>query len=394
MAAATSHLRRLLHRHFSSSPSSILNPSNPTTPLSSKEKSRAALSLLKSASDPDHILSICRAASLSPSSSHLDRLALSLAVSKLSSSTSPSSSSSSQTLTLISPLLSSPSHLPHAIVLLGQAGLFDDAVAAFKASPSLRSFNSLLFAAILANRHADVSRLFRELPISHSITPNLTSYNTIVKAFSESGSSRSVFSVLEEMSRSGIKPNKTTFCSALAGLYKEEKFDDVEKLLVLMRKHGCGPRLTAYNVRIQSLCKLKRSEEAKALLKEMAANGMKWNWVTYNHLIYGFCKEGNLEEAKRLYKEMRRRGFVGDSNLYFTYIYYLCQGGEFEEALGVCKVTMARNWVPCFSTMKMLVNGLASSEKIEEAREIIEKMKEKFPENVDTWKEVEEGLAQ
>ncbi|EHA8589686.1 pentatricopeptide repeat-containing protein, mitochondrial [Cocos nucifera] len=384
----------LLHRL--SSAAAILSPGDPSAVLTSKQKSRAALSLLKSEKNPARIVEICRAADLTPASP-LDRTALSIAASKLAASGSFAALRSYLDGFLTPrPDISSDRLRSHAIVLFGQAGMFDDAVRTFKTSdsPSVRSLNALLFACILAKKHDEVGRIFRDFPTSYGIAPNLDTYNTVIKSFCESGTSRSFFSVLDEMIRVGIKPNMTTFCTALAGFYREERFDDVGKVLELMKKHDCHPGLSAYNVRLQSLCKLKRLGEAKALFEEMLAKGMKPNWVTYNHLIFGFCKEGDLEEAKKLYKEMGRRGCVADSSCYFTLIYYLCQGGDFEAALGVAKETMARNWVPCFSTMKMLVNGLVSRSKVEEARELIEKMKEKFSGNADMWKEVEEGLPQ
>nr|CAD1841069.1 unnamed protein product [Ananas comosus var. bracteatus] len=263
-SSAAARLRLLLrHRRTfsSSSPSAILSPSDPSAPLSSKQKSRAALSLLKSissssaapdaaAADADRIVAICRAAALSPSS-HLDRHALSLAVSSLSASRSFDHLRSLLHSLLLSPH-SPPRHLPHAIVLFGQAGLLDDALRTFRSHPDLPSLNALLFACILSRNHDRVPRLFRDLPASHGINPNLDTYNTVLKAFSD----------------------------------------------------------------------------------------------------------------------------------------------DFETALGLCKETMARNWIPCFSTMKMLVNGLVSASKVEEAKEIVEKIKEKFSGNADMWKEVEEALPQ
>lgn len=133
--------------------------------------------------------------------------------------------------------------------------------------------------------------------------------------------------------------------------------------------------------------------EAKELLKEMKMKGMKPNWVTYHHLILGFCGQGDLGEAKRLYGQMARRGLVPESNCYFTLIHYLCRGGEFESALQVCKESMDRNWVPCFSTMRALVDGLVSISKTDEAREMVTKVKDKFPHSVQMWKEVEQALA-
>ncbi|KAM3333082.1 hypothetical protein ACQJBY_028286 [Aegilops geniculata] len=368
-------------------PASILNPSSPTTPLTSRQKTRLAISLLKSSPPPppDQILSICRAAALSPKT-HLDRVALSLATSRLS--TAPDSLRDLTSSLLI------PHHAPHAIVLFGQAGLLPDAISTFQSSPSTRSLNALLFACIVAGNHAEAARIFQTFPDAHRVKPNAETFNSIIKSFSESGTTRSFYSVFDEMCKEGVKPTATTFTAAIAGFYKEERFDDVEKVIKLMKKHGCGESLQVYNARVQGLCKLGRNGDAKALLSEMAKKGTKPNWVTYNHLIYGFCKEGDLEEAKWLYKEMGKKGLVGDSGFYFTVIFHLCKAGDFDTALGVYNEIIPRNWVPCFSTMKMLVNGLAGSSRIDEAKGIIEKMKEKFPDRDEGWKEVEAALPQ
>jgi pentatricopeptide repeat protein len=388
-AAARLFLRRRLSTATATppSPASILNPSSPTTPLTSREKTRLAISLLKSSPPPppDQILSICRAAALSPKT-HLDRVALSLATSKLSSS--PDSLRDLTSSLLI------PHHAPHAIVLFGQAGLLPDAISTFETSPSTKSLNALLFGCIVSGNHAEAARIFQTFPDAHNVKPDTDTYNTIIKSFAESGTTRSFYSVFDEMCKKGLKPVATTFTRAIAGFYKEERFDDVEKVIELMKKHGCGESLQVYNARVQGLCKLGRNDEAKALISQMVKKGTKPSWVTYNHLIYGYCKAGNLEEVKQLYKEMGQKRLVGDSSLYFTVIFHLCKSGDFDTALGVYNEIAPRNWVPCFSTMKMLVNGLAGSSRIDEAKGIIQKMKEKFPDKDEPWKEVEEALPQ
>jgi hypothetical protein len=73
---------------------------------------------------------------------------------------------------------------------------------------------------------------------------------------------------------------------------------------------------------------------------------------------------------------------------------FLCKGGDFDIALEVYNETAPRNWVPSFSTMKMSVNGFFGSLRMDKAKGIIEKMKEKFPNKIDEWKEVEEALQQ
>lgn len=395
-----------LCRRLCLSSNSALSPGSIDDPFEERElkkkKGAKFISLLKSEKDPNRILSICKSflcggengngspTSYSSSSlSHYDRSALSVAVSSLSSSQSFSPIRS----LLTSPALTLPVH--HVIVLFGEANMLDDALTTFhnNRSKNVHTFNALLFACIVSNNHRLVPDFFRDLPTRYCINPDLTTYNTLLKALCQSGSSLSSYSVFDEMSRKRIMPNRTSFSIALAGFYSDHNLDLVDMLLLLMKKHACHPGLSVYNVRIQSLCKLTMVNEAKELLKEMKMKGMKPNWVTYHHLILGFCGQGDLGEAKRLYGQMARRGLVPESNCYFTLIHYLCRGGEFESALQVCKESMDRNWVPCFSTMRALVDGLVSISKTDEAREMVTKVKDKFPHSVQMWKEVEQALA-
>ncbi|XP_078429281.1 pentatricopeptide repeat 336 [Wolffia australiana] len=400
MAPSAGALQRLLLRSASSlrsfsSASAVLNPSDPTTPLTSKQKSRAAISLLKSEKDPARIVEICHAASLTPDC-HLDRIAFSVAISKLAEAKAFAAVRSFLDGLLSSrPDLQNERFRSHAIVLFGQAGMTDDAIRVFKASvdPSVKTLNALLFACVLAKKPDEVGRLFRELPRAHGISPDVDTYNTVIKAFCESGSSRSAYSILDEMERKKIKPNAASYSALLAGFYREEKFDDVGKVLEMMQKKDCSPGLGTYNVRIHGLCKLGRPAEARALLEGMLRRGMKPNAATYNHLIHGFCKQGDVGEAKRLFEEMGRKGCVADSGCYFTLIYFLCQAGEFEAALGVCRESMEKNWVPSFSVMRTLVQGLAKNSKVEDAREVVQKLKERFSRNTELWEEVEQSLA-
>ncbi|KAK0577917.1 hypothetical protein LWI29_002276 [Acer saccharum] len=391
-------LNILKHRNFSSA-SSILSSGN-NAPLTSKEKTRSALSLLKSESNPERILEICRAASLTPES-HLDRIAFSVAISKLSKAAHFAGISEYlEELKNRHDLRHSDRYIAHSIVLYGQANMIDHAIRTFKemdrygVSRTVKSLNSLLFACILAKDFKEAKRVFVEFPKVYGIEPNLETYNNVIKAFCESGDSSSVYSVLAEMDRKSVKPNATTFGTLLAGFYREEKYEDVGKVMNMMGKYGIKSGLSMHNIRIQSLCKLKKSVEARALFEGMLSRGIKPNSVTYNHLIHGFCREGNLEEAKRLFRSMVNRGCQPDSDCYFTLVHFLCQGGDYETALKVCNESMEMGWVPNFSTMKLLVNGLAGVSKVKEAKELVELMKGKFTKNVDMWDEIEAGFPQ
>ncbi|XP_051135178.1 pentatricopeptide repeat-containing protein At1g61870, mitochondrial-like [Andrographis paniculata] len=384
------HRRRL----FSTS---ILSPDS-KTPLSGIEKSRAALSLLRFEKNPERILDICRAAALTPELK-LDRIAYSVAISKLKESNYYEGIRGLIRDSLDQPHFTTERIVSHFIVLYGQCGLVDDAIKLFDEMPALgikhsvKALNKLLFACILAGDYGSMKRIFSEFPRKYGLDPDLETYNTLLKGFSESGSANSSHSILAEMDRKGVKPNATTLSIVISGFYKEEKFGDAEKMMGLMKKHGVKPGIGVYNVKMQSLCKLGKSAEAKALLDDLLARGMKPNRVTFGHLIYGFCREGNLDVAKALFEEMNGRKLKPEAGCYFTLVYYLCQGRDFDTALEVCKKCLAKSWIPNITTMKLLVNGLTSIGKVDEAKEIIGVVKEKFSRNSEKWSEIEEGLS-
>ncbi|KZV50434.1 pentatricopeptide repeat-containing protein mitochondrial-like [Dorcoceras hygrometricum] len=390
------NLRSSTLRRFRLFSTSILNPDSKSI-LTSKEKSRSALSLIRFEKNPERVLDICRAAALTPES-HLDRVAYSRAISSLKESQHYEGIRTLINESITRPYFKSERFVSHFVVLYGQAGLVRDAVRLFDemsqmgVDRSVKTLNSLLFSCILAGEYGEMKRVFSEYPKKYGLEPTLETYNTVLKGFCESGSANSSYSILAEMERKGIKPNATTFSTAITGFYKEEKFGDVGKMMDMMKKHGVGAGIGLYNVRIQSLCKLKRSTEAKLLLDTIKGRGMKPNRVTYNHLIFGFCVEGKMEIAKNLLKEMIDSGLKPEARCYFTLIYYLCQRQDFEAALAICKDSMLEDWVPNMSTMKSLVDGLVSIEKIDDARWIIEQVKEKFSRNAGAWAEIEENL--
>ncbi|VVA93773.1 unnamed protein product [Arabis nemorensis] len=396
-----------LLRHLNPSPqirslasaSSILSPDS-KTPLTSKQKSKAALSLLKSEKDPDRILEICRAASLTPDC-HIDRVAFSAAVENLAEK-----KHFAAVTNLLDGLISDRSDLKserfaaHAIVLYAQADMLDHSLRMFNELEkfgiprTVKSLNALLFACLVAKDYKEAKRVYIEFPKMYKIEPDLETYNRMIKVFCESGSASSSYSIVAEMERKGIKPTSSSFGLMIAGFYHEDKNEEVGKVLAMMKERGVHVGVSTYNIRIQSLCKRKKTAEAKALLDGMFCAGMKPNSVTYSHLIHGFCNGNDLDEAKKLFKVMVNRGYKPDSECYFTLIYYLCKGSDFETALSLCKESMEKNWVPSFSIMKSLVNGLASSSKVEEAKALIAQVKEKFTRNVELWNEVEAALPQ
>ncbi|KAJ4867734.1 Pentatricopeptide repeat-containing protein [Raphanus sativus] len=380
---------------FISTASSLL-----TSLTTNHKKSRHVLSLLRTENNPDRILEICRSASLSPHHNHhLHRVAFSLAVATLSSQ---------KHLSAVSHLLDgfinsqphprSESSAVRAIILYGRANMLDRSLQTFhnleryEIQRTVKSLNALLLACLTARDYEEAKRVYSETPRKYGIEPDLETYNRIVKALCESNSTSSSYSIVAEMERRRVKPRASTFGLMIAGFYKEGKYDEVRRVLRLMREFGVHVGIATYNIMVRCLCEGKRSREAKALLCGVVSSRMRPNSETYSILIRGFCGEGDLDEAMGVFEVMVKSGCKPGSECYFGLIRCLCERGEFETALVLCKESMEKNWVPSFSVMRWLVHGLVGCDKVDEAREVIALVKEKFSRNVDLWNEVEAEL--
>ncbi|KAF5728623.1 pentatricopeptide repeat-containing protein [Tripterygium wilfordii] len=78
-----------------------------------------------------------------------------------------------------------------------------------------------------------VDRLFKDLPKELSIEPDLVSYNTVIKAFSEMGSLESGVSMVQEMEKKGFKADLITFNTLLSGSYRSGRFEEGEGIGLL-----------------------------------------------------------------------------------------------------------------------------------------------------------------
>ncbi|KAI9199131.1 hypothetical protein LWI28_028067 [Acer negundo] len=108
--------------------------------------------------------------------------------------------------------------------------------------------------------------------------------------------------------------------------------------------------------------------------------------MTFGTLLAGFYKEEKYKDVGKVLKMMGKYRIKPGLNILNIRIQSLC--GDYETALKVCNDSMEMGWVSNFSTMKLLVNGLAGVSKVKEAKELVGLMKAKFTKDVDILEEI------
>ncbi|GMH26905.1 hypothetical protein Nepgr_028748 [Nepenthes gracilis] len=263
------------------------------------------------------------------------------------------------------------------ISLYGKSGLFPLAHKLFDEMPerncerTVKSFNALLGACVNSKKFGMVDVLFRELPEKLAVEPDVVSYNTVIKAFSEMGSLDSAISMFDEMEKNGLRPDLITFNTLLDALNGNDRFSDGEKIWTKMRSYNVSPDIRSYNSRMAGLILDDKVNEAVALIEEMKIKGFTPDVFSFNHLIKGFCNDGDLEEAKRWYDQLGKTKTKPNKVTFATLVPLACEEGDLDFALQLCKDIFHRRCLVDGSLLQQVVDGLVKNSRIEEAKKVV-----------------------
>ncbi|KAK4424183.1 Pentatricopeptide repeat-containing protein [Sesamum alatum] len=211
----------------------------------------------------------------------------------------------------------------------------------------------------------------------HGFMPSVLSYNSVLEAIIRSsarGYVESARSVYFEMIDNGISPNVFTYNILIRGLCANKEMDKGLGFLEEMEKKGCLPNVVTYNTLIDAYCKMGNMNEAYALLKLMWEKDLEPNVITYNVIINGLCREGRMKETNKAFKEMKAKGLVPDEITYNTLVNGYCKEGNFHQAL-VLHAEMVRNGLsPNVVTYTSLINSMCKARNLHRAMEFFDQM--------------------
>ncbi len=258
---------------------------------------------------------------------------------------------------------------------------------------SEKSLCAILTAHLNNRLFQQVRDLFQTLPSKLNVTPGVASHNLVLKSFIEENNDvQAALNWVEKMDK--LAPNIASYNILLGAYLKNDDLVGFDGLVKEISKKGLEFNLVSYNYRISRLCKSKECARAKKLLDEMISKDVKPNSASYGAIINGFCKVGDLESAKKVLESMSSDGYVSPCSFpYYVLIRNAVREGEFDLALEMCKEIIKRRWIPPFEAMEGLVNGLAKMSRVEEAKEVVEKMKKRLKgPAVDSWGKIEAAL--
>ncbi|PKA55039.1 Pentatricopeptide repeat-containing protein [Apostasia shenzhenica] len=271
------------------------------------------------------------------------------------------------------------------MMLYSAASMPDHASRTFEQIPvrTEQSLCALLTAYLKQGQHDRVQELFDRVPGESGVVAGVATHNILLATLCDRGKVHAARQLLDEMpEKKGLEPNIISYNTVTAAYLKREDDVGFHDILQQIDRKVIDHNVVTYNLRIADFCKRKESFNAEELLHLMVSKGIEPNLSTFNTLINGFCTEGNSESALRLFEGMkkmkREKGKKGVTPSPDTYIILICSLVENKElalAEQICRECFIKGFAPPFEAMKALINGLAKDAKVQEAKDLVDKMR-------------------
>ncbi|RWR81786.1 pentatricopeptide repeat-containing protein, chloroplastic-like protein [Cinnamomum micranthum f. kanehirae] len=230
--------------------------------------------------------------------------------------------------------------------------------------------------------------------------PDSRMYTTLMKGYMNQGRVTDVVRMLEAMRQqqdSSSQPDHVTYTTVISALVKAGSMDRARLMLAEMARVGVPANRITYNVLLKGYCQQIQINKARDLLHDMAADaGIEPDVVSYNILMDGCILIDDSAGALAYFNEMRARGIGPTKVSYTTLMKAFVMAGQPKLAQKVFDEMMKDPRVKAdLAAWNMLVEGYCSVGLVEEAKKIVERMREKgLHPDIATYGSLANGIAQ
>ncbi|KAK4784626.1 hypothetical protein SAY86_018994 [Trapa natans] len=247
--------------------------------------------------------------------------------------------------------------------------------------PNSRIYTTLMKGYMKAGRVTDTVRMLEAMwhQEDSSSQPDHVSYTTVISAMVNTGSMDQAREVLAEMLRVGVPANRITYNVLLKGYCLQLQMDKARELLKEM-SHGAGiePDVVSYNTLIDGCILVDDSAGALGYFNEMRSRKIAPTKVSYTTLMKAFAFSGQPKLAHKVFDEMVQDPRVEvDRVAWNMLVEGYCRLGLVEEAKKLIQRMKESGVYPDVATYGSLANGIALARKPGEALLLWNEIKER-----------------
>ncbi|KAH0986139.1 hypothetical protein GBA52_013316 [Prunus armeniaca] len=240
-------------------------------------------------------------------------------------------------------------------------------------SPNVLSFNLIIKSMCKLGLVDRAVQVFREMPL-RNCTPDVFTYSTLMDGLCKEKRIDEAVFLLDEMQLEGCIPSPVTFNVLINALCKKGDLGRAAKLVDNMLLKGCVPNEVTYNTLIHGLCLKGKLDKAVSLLDRMVSNKCVPNDVTYGTIINGLVKQGRAVDGAQVMMSMEERGNHANEYIYSVLVSGLFKEGKSEDAMRLWKEMLEKGCKPNTIVYSTLINGLCQEGKPDEAKEVFSEM--------------------
>ncbi|KAH9299179.1 hypothetical protein KI387_030861 [Taxus chinensis] len=216
-----------------------------------------------------------------------------------------------------------------------------------------------------------VKRLWNDM-YNLCITPDVSSYTTIICCLSKAGKFYDVIKRYDEMKKKGFTPNLKVYNAVIYVLAKQNCLKEALHLFNRIQEMGFNPNAVTYISLILYLCMAWEVKEAYRMLDEMIQKGFAPTIRIY-HAFFRFVKNGDA--IFELIDRMKKTGCAPTMETYLMSIRRCCSWGQHENALKLWNAMEKHHFCTDDSSCIILLDGFFLNGKPGEACKCYEKMK-------------------
>ncbi|KAK1392644.1 pentatricopeptide repeat-containing protein, chloroplastic [Heracleum sosnowskyi] len=248
--------------------------------------------------------------------------------------------------------------------------------------PDSRIYTTLMKGYMKQGRVLDTMRMLEAMHLQEDSgsRPDHVTYTTVISAFVKVGAMDRARQVLAEMSRIGVPANRITYNILLKGYCEQLQIDKAKELIRLMTGGDAGlePDVVSYNTVIDGCISVDDSAGALTYFNEMRARGIAPSKVSYTTLMKAFALSGQPKLANKVFDEMLNDPRVKvDLIAWNMLVEGYCRLGLLEEAKKIVERMREYGVHPNVATYGSLANGIALARKPGEALLLWTEVKER-----------------
>lgn len=242
--------------------------------------------------------------------------------------------------------------------------------------PNTKTMNILLLGFKESGDITAVELFYHEM-LRRGFKPNSVTYNIRIDAYSKKGRLLDALRLLEEMERVNLSPTVETITTLIHGAGLAHNSAKAKELFNGLLLRNLKVDTGAYNALMSSLIRCGDVKSAAALMNEMEKKCIQFDTITYHTMFLGLIRSKSVSAVSELYQKMINGNFVPKAQTVVMLMKFFCENCKLDLGLNMWRYVVEKGHCPHTHALDILVTGLCSRGRVQEAFECSQKMLER-----------------